>query len=758
MTADASDNNLRPLNILYMLPELSVGGVETHVLALSCGMKKMGHNVIVMSNGGALVSRLEEAGVEHITLPVHHKSPVTVREMAARIRALVRERDIHIVHAHSRVPAWIAHFAVRGMSVPFIITAHGQYSPHIGSRIMAKGDRIICVSSVVLEHMAEKLGANRSRMQVIYNGIDIEEAMREIGRRRPAADIKKEIGVPEGTPVIGSISRLTMTKGLRFFIDAIKQVRERVPGAKALLVGDGPMRKELQDRAAELGLSEHLIFTGVRTDIYDLLGIMDVYVVSSLYEGFPMGCLEAMSSRVPIVATRVGGIPEMLDHNRTALLTGPKDPAALAKNIEQLIGDPKLAGEIADAGYQDVIERFSQRKMLNDVLGLYYEALREKKGYIGPILGVAAPERPRLLLTLPELRVGGVETHVIDLARGLKQKGYDPLVVSFGGKLVEKLDVAGIDHIKLPVHSKSPFVIFNIVGPIRRLIEERGIELIHAHSRVPAWISYISLRTQGKKIPFVTTCHSTYGVHVGSRVMVWSDRMIAVSEFVRDHMVNCFGTDPERIGTIHNGIPPDLYDEQRAETMRRRYREEFNISPRTKVIGMVASLTPRKGYIYFLQAARKIVSEYGDAVFLGVGGGPQRDELEAMARDLGLEGKAFFTGIRNDVRDLLNLFDIFVLSSTSEGLPYVILEAMCMRKTIVTTDVGGIPEAISHGRNGILVKPRDVDSLAQQISELLSDESRSRRLGDAARATAVESFTVQKMVDDTEAVYRKLLN
>ncbi|MFA6448167.1 MAG: glycosyltransferase [bacterium] len=750
--------NQRPLNILYLLPELTVGGVETHVLALSGGMKKMGHNVVVVSNGGALVPRLEESGIEHITLPVHRKSPITVRDMASRVRKLVDERGIDVVHAHSRVPAWIAHYAVRDGRAAFIITAHGQYAPHIGSRVMALGDRIICVSRVVLDHMADKLGADRDRMRVVYNGINIEEATRDFEVRRPAADVKKELGIPEGAPVIGSIGRLTMTKGLRFFVDALRQVKNRVPGVKAILVGDGPLRKELQDRAAELGMAEDLIFTGVRTDIYDLLGIMDVYVVSSLYEGFPMGCLEAMSTHVPIVATRVGGIPEMLENNRTALLAEPKDSATLSDNIARLLEDRGFAAKLTEGGYHDIVSKFSQRKMVSDVLEIYYETLRSKKGYIGPARGTAGAEKPNVLLTLPELRVGGVETHVIDLARGLKQKGYRPLVVSFGGKLVEKLEDANVDHIKLPVHSKSPLVIFNSVSPIRKLIEERKIELIHAHSRVPAWISYMALRNQSRHIPFLTTCHSTYSVHIGSRVMIWSDRMIAVSDFVRNHMLSHFGTDPERIGTIHNGIPPEIYDEERAELMKKRYRDEFGIGADTKVVGMVASLTPRKGYNVFVQAARQVVAEHKNVLFLGVGGGPQREELETMAREAGLDDKFRFLGIRNDVRDLLYLLDIFVLSSTSEGLPYVILEAMGMKKTIVTTDVGGIPEAIGHDRNGILIKPRDDGALAAAISELLSDENRARRLGDAARESVVSSFTVQKMVDSTEAVYRKLLN
>lgn len=754
------EHNIGSLNILYMLPELTVGGVETHVMALSAGMTRMGHKVTVISNGGALVERLKDAGVEHITLPIHRKSPVTVSETARRVKKIIQERGIDVVHAHSRVPAWVARIALRKTRIAFVITAHGQYAPHIGSRVMASGDRIICVSKGILEHMADKLGADRSRMDVIYNGIDIEEAVREIENIRSPRETRKELGIPEGAHVIGSIGRLTATKGLRFFVDAFKQVRDVKPGAKALLVGDGPMRKELADRAAELGIADDLLFTGVRTDIYDLLGIMDVYVVSSLYEGFPMGCLEAMSSKVPIVATRVGGIPEMLEHERTALLAEPKAPQALSAEIIRIIDRPELVKELTEAGFQDVVRKFSEKKMLQNILQVYYDTIREKKGYLGPIRGVVEVERPRVLLILPELRVGGVETHVIDLACGLKQKGYDPLVVSFGGKLVEKLETDRIDHVKLPVHSKSPLVIFNMIGPMREVIRENKIELVHAHSRVPAWICYLSLRSFERKPPFVTTCHSTYSVHLGSRVMAWSDGMIAVSEFVRKHMMAQFGADPDKIRTVHNGVSLDMFDEGQAEPMRRHYKEEFGIDDSTKVVGMVASLTSRKGYHYLIDAASRVLREHPDVLFLGVGGGPQLEELENQARQLGITDKFRFLGVRNDVRDLLYLFDIITLASSSEGggPPYAILEAMCMKKPIVTTDVGGIPEAIEHGRNGLLVSPRDTDQLARCIIELLNDEGRASRLGESAREAVVRSYNVDHMVDSTEAVYQKILN
>jgi len=239
--------------------------------------------------------------------------------------------------------------------------------------------------------------------------------------------------------------------------------------------------------------------------------------------------------------------------------------------------------------------------------------------------------------------------------------------------------------------------------------------------------------------------------------MMMSNRMIAVSEFVRRHMLSHFVNDEKKITTVHNGILPELYDEAKTERMKEYYRRELGIGGNEKVVGMVASLTPRKGYSYFIQAAKKVVKDYNNVVFLGVGGGPQHEELEALVKENGLDGKFRFLGVRNDVRDLLYLFDIFVLSSSSEGLPYVILEAMCMNKPIVTTDVGGIPEAIDSGRNGILVKPRDVDGLALNIGELLTNEERAVNMGNEARKTVVESFTVMNMVEKTEKIYIEAL-
>ncbi|MEW5944782.1 MAG: glycosyltransferase [bacterium] len=744
------------MRVLLMVPELNVGGVETHVSALAEGMRRLGNEVLVISNGGALVPELERHGVEHAAYPVHRKSPLTIREMSGEVRRLAEERGIDVVHAHSRVPAWIGHFATRGAGASFVLTAHAQYAPHVGSRVMAWGDRIICVSNVIREHIVSRLGAAPLKIRVVYNGVDINEVREALGRARAREAIKEELGHPPGAPLVGVISRLTATKGLRYFIEAFRLLRARNPEVRGVIVGDGPLRRELGEAAQGAGLGKVLTFTGVRMDIYNVLSALDVYVVSSVSEGFPMGCLEALSCRVPIVATRVGGIPEMLEDGGTALLVEPRDPEGLARRVEELLKDGALRERLSGEGYRTVLERFSKEKMLESIREVYAEAVEEKRAGGRKYYIRSRAARPRILLTLPELNVGGVETHVLDLAGGLRSGGFQPLVVSFGGQLVEKLEMSRVDHIKLPVHSKSPATIFRMAAKMRKVIRENRVDMVHAHSRVPAWICYLA--TRGTSLPFLTTAHSTYSVHLGSRVMVWSDYTLAVSGYVRDHMIRNFGADPERIRVVHNGVSA-CGDDDTLRRTRAEYRGEWGIDEGSPVVGMVASLTPRKGYGYFLQAAGRIAEEFSGVVFLAIGGGVQMDELKAMRSQIGIPEERFrFLGVRGDVRNLLAAMDIFVLSSTSEGLPYVILEAMAMGKPVVSSGVGGIPEAVTSGREGVLVAPGDVDELTRALAWLLSEPRRRVEMGEAARKRVRETFTVERMVGETEEVYRLMLS
>lgn len=738
------------MKILLMVPELNVGGVETHVLSLAEGIARAGGEVTVVSNGGALVPSLEAAGAGHVSLPIHRKSPLTIREMAGEIGRLVDERGIDIVHAHSRVPAWIGYFAIRRSRVAFVLSAHGQYAPHIGSRVMAYGDRIICVSRVIRDHIVQKLGAPPLKTTIVYNGIDLREVERALAGAKQPAELKAELGFPADAPLVGLIGRLTATKGIRHFLDALALLRKRNPEVRGVVVGDGPIRRELQEQARALGIADSVAFTGVRTDVTNFLNAIDVYALSSLSEGFPMGCLEALSCRVPIVASNVGGVPEMLADGETALLVEPRTAEAMADRIERLLGDHDLCESLSEAGFRTVRERFSKEKMIEEITEVYEDAAQ---GRARPAGSPRRRERTRVLLTLPELNVGGVETHMIDLSRGLRERGYQPLVVSFGGHLVHHLEDAGIDHLKLPVHSKAPPVIFRMAARMRNIIRRNDIQMIHAHSRVPAWISYIA--TRGLSLPFITTAHSTYSVHIGSRVMVWSEQMIAVSQYVRDHMINNFGASQDKTTTVHNGVAVMELD----DSLKRRYRDEWKVSGDTPVVGMVASLSPRKGYPYLLRAAQSVLAECPDTLFLAIGGGTQKDELINLRGQLGIPEDRFrFLGMRSDVRNLLAAVDIFALSSTSEGLPYVILEAMAMEKPIVSSDVGGIPEAITSGTEGILVRPGDIEQLGSALRELIKDPDRRREMGAAARKTVEETFTVDRMVDETETVYRKILN
>jgi len=163
------------MNILHILPRLDVGGVETGAVDLSKELIKRGHKVIVVSNGGRMVKDILSTKAVHIKLPVHKKSLFTIIRMIKKLKNIIKEERIEIVHAHSRVPAIIAFFAARHTSASFITTAHGYYSTHFLSRIMSWGRFVVVISNIIGRHMIEDFGVPRERIKFIPRGVDLEK-------------------------------------------------------------------------------------------------------------------------------------------------------------------------------------------------------------------------------------------------------------------------------------------------------------------------------------------------------------------------------------------------------------------------------------------------------------------------------------------------------------------------------------------------------------------------------------------------------
>ncbi|MFA5088719.1 MAG: lipopolysaccharide heptosyltransferase II [Candidatus Omnitrophota bacterium] len=358
----------------------------------------------------------------------------------------------------------------------------------------------------------------------------------------------------------------------------------------------------------------------------------------------------------------------------------------------------------------------------------------------------------RILQILPELNVGGVETGTVDLARYLTEHGHYSVVVSGGGTLVSDLEKAGTKHYCLPVDKKSLWTMMRSIRKLRDIIRQENIDIVHARSRVPAWIAFWACRRT--KAFFLTTCHGYYSKNFFSFVMGWSKLVIVPSEVIGRHMIDDFGVPPENIRHI-----PRSVDLKRFAASR----ETGKSDPR-HVISIVGRITPLKGHLYFLKAMAKVIRSVPAVRIWIIGDAPPKKEiykkeLEVLAKRLGLTDYIDFLGNRKDVPHLLAKTDVLVLSTiTQEAFGRVILEAQAAGVPVVATRVGGVVEIIDHDETGLLVLPKDTDAMAQAVVKVLMDKALSARLVQQARKKLEEKFTLAHMASQTIKVYEEILD
>jgi glycosyltransferase involved in cell wall biosynthesis len=338
------------MRILHILPELEEGGVERHVLMLSGQQRKEGHGVYVASAGGKLVAKLAK-GVSHIRFPVHRKNPLVGIYCAVRLASLVRKNKIDVIHAHSRVPAWIAMFTSKMSGKPFIVTAHAYFStqvkwiyiPYRGAK------RVICVSRAVQRSMENCFAENTV---VIRNGMP------------PADNTWKNSG--SSTVHFLFIGRLTRLKGLQ---DILKVMPDIAESWILDVVGDGPFREELEETAKSLGLKEKVVFHGFRDDPDTWMVRSDCLLFPSYIEGMPLTLARAIQIGIPVIASDIEPVREMsLDRNG---LVKPGDLVSWKNALETFLAS-KISPSVFD------------RKMIPSVLEMTREVQSVYQSAISP--------------------------------------------------------------------------------------------------------------------------------------------------------------------------------------------------------------------------------------------------------------------------------------------------------------------------------------------------------------------------------------
>lgn len=369
------------ISILFVIDGVEFGGGERVFLQLASGLRDR-HRIIVATNtGGKFSQELAKQDIQAFFVDMTRQ--VTFKPIL-QIRNIIRQNQIDLVHSQGARADFFARTAAKLAGARHVIctVAMPVEGFEVGPvrkciyRFIDKltepwVDSFIVVSDSLKENLIDGRGISKERVARIYNGIELDQFRQDLKK----SALKKQLEINPDAILIGAIGRLVWQKGFEYFIRAIPEVLQADPKARFLLVGDGPLRPHLETEVRKLNLHDSLIFTGFRSDILELLSTIDILVIPSLLEGFPMITLEGMATAKPIIATQIQGISEQISDGDEGILVPPKNHTALADVMIRLILNRELALRLGSAARRKVENYFSFEKMVSETEKVYLSLL-----------------------------------------------------------------------------------------------------------------------------------------------------------------------------------------------------------------------------------------------------------------------------------------------------------------------------------------------------------------------------------------------
>ena len=368
------------IRVLHLIASRGIGGAERVLLTLSKNIDRKKFDLIL----GIFVDQREskdlfwnEAKELELPLePIKYRNPYNFLQILQLYRILKKHHP-DIIHTHGYKTNILGFLAAKAFEIPIITTVHGLHQIEINSlvwlslKLLKHFDRIMVVSDQIKREL-ETLKVPSNKIKTIRNA----PPNKTDGNSINPSTFREEIGVPPNAKLIGFVGRLEPVKGCSLFIRTIPKVTESFPDSYFVVVGDGTEKKSLESLTRELRIGSKVFFCGFRDDPTNVFQSLDLYVLSSLNEGIPLAMLEAMSQGVPVVATRVGGIPEVIKDKVNGLLVPPKNPDALAESILEALNNSNETAKRVVEAKKTILNEFNVEKWIEKIQKFYLETAK----------------------------------------------------------------------------------------------------------------------------------------------------------------------------------------------------------------------------------------------------------------------------------------------------------------------------------------------------------------------------------------------
>jgi len=369
-------SNHPPLKILHLIDSSGIAGGERYLVDLISHSDPAFDHQVVLSHKGPLEDVMQGCHMGYDIVSMERKISIhSVREL----RSLITAQHPDIVHTHGYRANFYGRLASLAMPVKHITTIHVSLydyldTPRAIRRMYLMAERVlsfktshyICISEAMKNDLL-KMGIANEKITVVHNGVDLE-----VFYPRPIREsLYCELGIGDNRPVIGTVGRMVPEKGQKYLIEALVHLKETWPSLRCLFIGTGPLFGELQRYAADMRVEKHCVFTGVRLDIADIYPLLELFVLPSIREPFGLTLLEAMASRIPVIATNSGGPPDFIQNGYNGILVPPAHPKELASQIDFFLNHRDRAKEIAQHGYETAKNRYSIVKTVKYIEEIY---------------------------------------------------------------------------------------------------------------------------------------------------------------------------------------------------------------------------------------------------------------------------------------------------------------------------------------------------------------------------------------------------